>query len=39
MRNVLLGYSPYHNVRAGVTYPPFLITVSTETFLISALMA
>lgn len=30
MRKVLLSYSPYHNVRAAVAYPPFLITISTE---------
>lgn len=29
-REVLLGYSPVHNVRAGVDYPPFLVTISTE---------
>jgi prolyl oligopeptidase len=27
---VLRSYSPLHNVRAGVRYPPFLITISTE---------
>ena len=27
--SVLRSYSPFHNVRAGVSYPPFLITVST----------
>ena len=27
---VLRSYSPLHNVREGVHYPPFLITVSTE---------
>jgi prolyl oligopeptidase len=27
---VLVGYSPLQNVRAGVKYPPFLITVSTS---------
>jgi prolyl oligopeptidase len=29
-RRALLGYSPYQNVKAGVRYPPFLLTVSTE---------
>ena len=27
---VLRSYSPLHNVREGVRYPPFLITISTE---------
>ena len=27
---VLRTYSPLHNVREGVRYPPFLITISTE---------
>jgi prolyl oligopeptidase len=27
---VLRTYSPLHNVREGVNYPPFLITISTE---------
>lgn len=27
---VLRSYSPLHNVREGVKYPPFLITISTE---------
>jgi len=27
---VLRSYSPLHNVREGVHYPPFLITISTE---------
>lgn len=26
----MLAYSPYQNVRAGTTYPPFLVTISTE---------
>ncbi|MEN4903147.1 prolyl oligopeptidase family serine peptidase [Luteimonas sp. TWI1437] len=26
----MLAYSPMQNVRAGVTYPPFLVTISTE---------
>ena len=26
----MLGYSPFHNVRDGEDYPPFLITISTE---------
>ncbi|WP_431885932.1 prolyl oligopeptidase family serine peptidase [Micromonospora wenchangensis] len=26
----LRGYSPYHNVRAGVTYPPVLLVTSTR---------
>lgn len=30
MARVLLTYSPVHNVRPGVTYPPFLISISTE---------
>lgn len=30
MAEVLKRYSPLHNVRADATYPPFLITVSTE---------
>jgi prolyl oligopeptidase len=29
LRRVLLGYSPFHNVKAGVKYPPFFVTVST----------
>lgn len=28
---VMLAYSPMQNVRKGTTYPPFLVTVSTET--------
>jgi prolyl oligopeptidase len=27
---VLRSYSPFHNVRSDVRYPPFLITISTE---------
>jgi prolyl oligopeptidase len=30
MAQVLRGYSPVHNIRAGIDYPPFLITTSTE---------
>jgi prolyl oligopeptidase len=30
MAKAISAYSPYQNVRAGVTYPPFLLTVSTE---------
>lgn len=30
MAEALLRYSPLQNVREGVTYPPFLITISTE---------
>ncbi|MGV8942445.1 MAG: prolyl oligopeptidase family serine peptidase [Lysobacter sp.] len=30
MAKVLRAYSPVHNVAAGVDYPPFLITISTE---------
>lgn len=26
----MLAYSPYQNVRDGVSYPPFLVTISTE---------
>jgi len=26
----MLAYSPYQNVRDGVPYPPFLVTISTE---------
>lgn len=26
----MLAYSPYQNVRSGVDYPPFLMTISTE---------
>lgn len=26
----MLAYSPMQNVRAGTTYPPFLVTISTE---------
>ncbi|MHC9084797.1 prolyl oligopeptidase family serine peptidase [Luteimonas sp. RIT-PG2_3] len=26
----ILAYSPYQNVRKGTTYPPFLVTISTE---------
>ena len=26
----MLAYSPYQNVRKGTTYPPFLVTISTE---------
>jgi prolyl oligopeptidase len=29
-RAVLLGYSPYQNIRAGRTYPPFFASASTE---------
>jgi prolyl oligopeptidase len=29
MREVLLKYSPFHNVKPGVKYPAFLVTVST----------
>ncbi|VUC34375.1 unnamed protein product [Clonostachys rosea] len=29
MAEALLKYSPFHNVRENVNYPPFLITVST----------
>jgi prolyl oligopeptidase len=30
MTRVLASYSPVHNVRAGVEYPPFLVTISTS---------
>lgn len=30
MEKVLRAYSPYHNIRRGVKYPPTLITVSTN---------
>ena len=30
MREVLLRYSPFHNIKPGTTYPSFFITVSTE---------
>ena len=30
MREVLLKYSPFHNVKPGVTYPAFFVTVSTH---------
>jgi prolyl oligopeptidase len=30
VREAILGYSPYQNLRAGHAYPPFLLTVSTE---------
>lgn len=30
MEAVLRAYSPYHNVRDGEAYPPFLVTISTE---------
>ncbi|KAF4981024.1 hypothetical protein FZEAL_3076 [Fusarium zealandicum] len=30
MAKVLQSYSPFHNVRQGVQYPPFLVTVSTK---------
>ena len=30
MREALLRYSPFHNIKSGTTYPPFFITVSTE---------
>lgn len=30
MEEVLRAYSPYHNVREGQAYPPFLVTISTE---------
>jgi prolyl oligopeptidase len=30
MREAILRYSPYQNVREGVKYPPFLITSSTQ---------
>jgi len=26
----MLAYSPYQNVREGTTYPPFMVTISTE---------
>jgi len=29
MRKALAAYSPFHNIRPGVAYPPFLITIST----------
>ena len=30
MREVLSGYSPFHNVREGITYPPVLFVTSTK---------
>lgn len=30
MAKVLASYSPFHKVRDGVRYPPFLVTVSTK---------
>jgi prolyl oligopeptidase len=30
MRQALLRYSPFHNIKSGTPYPPFFITVSTE---------
>jgi prolyl oligopeptidase len=30
MREALLRYSPFHNIKSGTTYPAFFITVSTE---------
>lgn len=30
MREVLLQYSPFHNVKPGVSYPAFFVTVSTH---------
>ena len=30
MRQALLRYSPFHNIKSGTAYPPFFITVSTE---------
>ncbi|KAJ4317696.1 hypothetical protein N0V84_007215 [Fusarium piperis] len=30
MAKVLRAYSPFHNIREGVQYPPFLVTVSTK---------
>ena len=30
MRQALLRYSPFHNIKSGTGYPPFFITVSTE---------
>ncbi|EON99944.1 putative prolyl oligopeptidase protein [Phaeoacremonium minimum UCRPA7] len=30
MAKALRGYSPFHNVKEGVEYPPFLVTVSTK---------
>lgn len=30
MAKVLRAYSPLHNVKEGVKYPPFMVTVSTE---------
>jgi prolyl oligopeptidase len=30
MREVLLKYSPFHNVKPGVTYPAFFVTASTH---------
>lgn len=30
MAKVLASYSPFHNVRDGVKYPPFLVTISTK---------
>lgn len=30
MAEILCSYSPFHNVREGTIYPPFLVTVSTK---------
>jgi prolyl oligopeptidase len=30
MAQVLRKYSPVHNIRRGIDYPPFLVTTSTE---------
>ncbi|MFT4198550.1 MAG: prolyl oligopeptidase family serine peptidase [Pseudoxanthomonas sp.] len=30
MRKVLLSYSPLHNIRQGIHYPPFLVTTATS---------
>ena len=30
MREALLRYSPFHNIKSGTTYPPFFITASTD---------
>ncbi|KAI8666689.1 Prolyl endopeptidase [Fusarium keratoplasticum] len=30
MAKVLRAYSPFHNIREGIQYPPFLVTVSTK---------
>lgn len=29
-RDAILAYSPYQNIRSGVEYPPFMVTISTE---------